>query len=608
MEAIDYNVQIDKIADLEDYASMIRDAIVDHVRLAEKFSAIRLRNTSLRYDDFLHSGLRGRAHNNGVIEIVQRESALQLAGTILHELAHILVGVSANHNEDWQEACHAVGLRYCQAAAQAYIPEHFEPAILAAIDAAIARFRNTHPTLFVSEDVPIPLPPGRVLLPFQIEDVRHKLRIIGNGKNILLANEMGTGKTPEVIALLNVLKPKRVLVGCPNNAKLIWKRHFDEWSVNNYEVEVASTQLFMFGDVVIMNYEAITKWGDILKRQQWDMIIYDEGHYLKNPSAKRSRACYAIKGTHNIIITGTPIVNYPYEVFPLIHYLDREAWPEYGRFEAMFGSRSTNKLGRNLNRLNAMLRATIMVRRLKKDVLAELPRKRRQIVEFEIPDNARELIEKEKELFNSVQQKDADVSLLNVLKNESDIAHDDIDWAALIDAMRQTKRYAFEEMARIAHLVALAKLPLVYEHIENALEAREKVIVFGHHRDVLTMVADRFAPHSVLLLGGNSDQAGITEMAMSKFNNDDTCHVFVSGTHLAQGYSLQGSSTVIFIEEDWVPGIMTQAEDRAHGIGRGDTEARSMLIQHLVFEDSLDTYKAKLTIKKQQSINRALNK
>lgn len=440
---------------------------------------------------------------------------------------------------------------------------------------------------------------------FQLDGVRQMLSRSGN---ILLADEMGLGKTPEVMMYINATRPKRVLIGCPNNAKLIWKRHFEEWCTEPYDVEVAYTNLYTFGDCVIMNYEALVKWSDALKMQEWDLVVYDEGHYLKTPGAKRSKAAYAVHGAKSIIVTGTPIVNYPYELFPLIHYLDRINWPEYGRFEYQFGSKSSARLGRNLNRLNAMLRETIMTRRLKKDVLSELPRKRRQIVEFEVSDDIRKLIEEENRLFEGLKAGNdiATVELLNAMRNESEVAIDDANWAEIIDAMRYTRRYAFEEMARIAHKIGLAKLPLAIEHIENALEAREKVMVFGHHRDVLESVARRFSPGSTLLLGGNRDQALATKQAVERFNTDDDCRVFVGQVANAQSYSISGSSTVVFIEEDWVPGVMTQAEDRAHGIGRGASDARSMLIQHLVFENSLDTKKAKMTINKQRSIDRAI--
>lgn len=437
------------------------------------------------------------------------------------------------------------------------------------------------------------------IMQFQMNGAREMLARLGN---ILLADEMGLGKTVEAMLFINATYPKRILIGCPNNAKLVWKRHFKDYCAHPYDVEVAYTQLYTFGEVVVMNYEAILKWGDALRRQDWDLVIYDEGHYLKNPSAKRSRMCYGIKGAKEIIITGTPIVNYPYELFPLIHYLDRKNWPEFGHFETQYGSKSSNKLGRNLNRLNAILRATIMTRRLKKDVMKELPRKRRQIVEFETSPEIRELIEAEKKLHADTQSTEI-VKFLNAMRNESEVAEGDFDWAAIVEELKLTRRFAFEEMSRIAHQIGLAKLPFVIEHIENALEAREAVAVFGHHRDVLTRVHEKFRPHSILHMGQSAEPA---EVLSQQFNNDENLTLFVGQYTIAQAYSLQKIGAVIFIEEDWVPGVMLQAEDRGHGIGRGDVDAKSLLIQHLTFEDSLDTYKAKLTIRKLKSIERAL--
>lgn len=626
-------LRLGNVRDAEAFANAIKDALTGRLE-TERFSRIRLTGAPLRYNDFLDEGkgllrgTRGITRANGEIEVKQVNDAWQLAGTVIHEMAHVLVGNQQNHNENWMDGARALGLHFVQAAGQQYIPEHFDERARAIVASAIEEFCRENPKLVYDPDIEIPLPEWvgtyecsdfdslsgnrckrhrMHILKFQIDGAREMLARDPE-KGILLADEMGLGKTVEVMLLINALAPKRILIGCPNNAKLIWSKHFEDYCVHKYDIEVAYSNFYRFGPVVIMNYEALAKWGDALARQEWDLVVYDEGHYLKTPSTKRAKAAFRIVGKKTIIVTGTPIVNYPYELFPLIHYLDRESWPEYGHFEAQFGSRTSDKLGRNLNRLNAQLRATIMTRRLKKDVLTELPRKRRQVVEFEVSAELRKLLDEEMAMFKKVSGESSIdvVNMLNSLKNEGAVAGDDLDWAAIIEELTLSRKFAFEEMARLAHKIGLAKLPFVMEHIENALDAREKVVVFGHHRDVLSEIAKRFSSSSVLLLGGNRDQGFATAEAAERFNEQENCRVFVGQVSIAQGYSIKGSSTVIFVEEDWVPGVMTQAEDRCHGIGRGDADARSMLIQHLVFEDSLDTYKAKLTIKKQKSIDRAV--
>lgn len=623
----DYHVKLPSQGACEDFANCIKDAVVAKIAHQERFGSIRLRSTTLRVNDFLHPNLRGYANERDGMQVRQTQSALQLAGTVIHEMGHMLVGTAQQHNKNWIEACAALGLSAKEF--QDYAPSDFSPDVLAAIEAAIKVFSKLHPELVYDPNIEIPWPsdiglydcelphesyhPCEIhkahILKFQMDGIRWMLQ---NPKNILLGDEMGLGKTVSVMGYINAVNPRRILVACPNNAKLVWLRHFQKFCIHkDLTVELAYTKFWpsFLADVVIANYEALNKWADVAKADSWDLLIADEGQYLKNPSAKRSKAYYPIVGKKEIIITGTPIVNYPYEIFPLIHKLDRERWPEYGRFEMQYGSRTSEKLGRNLNQLNNILRSTIMLRRLKKEVLKELPVKRRSVTEFVVDDETRELIEEEKRLFNVATKGDdsESVRLLNAMKNESDVMINDIDWAALILELKNTRKYAFEEMARIAHKIARAKIPFVIEEVEQALENREKVILFGHHRDVLEQLAARFAPNSVLLLGGNSNQIEAIEQAKDRFNNDPECRVFVSGITLAQSYSLTGCSTVLFCEESWIPGDMTQAEDRAHGIGRGDADAKSMLIKHMVFEDSLDTKKAQLTIRKQQSIERALN-
>lgn len=601
---IDYNVRLRTLGDLEDFCRYIKDAMVAHISLTERFTGIRLGATQLQYNDWLHPSKYGVArHAQDRIEIGNTASALQVAGTVIHELGHMMVGPRIAHGPEWHEACKALGLLQERST---YEISDFSEATLAVISNAIELFARDHPTLVYFEvDIPKPASQAEDYLPFQLEGISWMLR---NDRNILLADEMGLGKTVETMGYINVAHPTRTLVVCPNNAKLIWKRHFETWCIHPYELELAATQLFLnVGDVVVASYEAATRWSDALRMVDWDLVVFDEGHKIKNPSAQRSRACYSIRGKKRIIITGTPIVNYPYEIFPLIHYLDREAWPEVGRFESQFGARGSSKFGYNLNRLNSQLRATIMLRRFKRDVLTQLPKKRRQVVEFEVAPDIRKLIDEELELWDQVTADPTagQLQLLAALKNESDVKDDEVDWAALIETLHSTKRYAFERMAEIAHKIGVAKLPMVYEHIETALESKEKVIVFGHHRDVLSAIAAKFKPASVLLLGGNADQSRASMEAADRFSNDDSCHLFVAGVTLASAYSLKGSSTVLFVEEGWVPGDYTQAEDRAHGIGRGDDSARSMLIQHLVFENSLDTVKARMSIRKQKSIDRA---
>eukprot|EP00457_Paulinella_chromatophora_P018170 gb/GEZN01019412.1/.p1 GENE.gb/GEZN01019412.1/~~gb/GEZN01019412.1/.p1 ORF type:complete len:210 (+),score=39.46 gb/GEZN01019412.1/:79-630(+) len=154
--------------------------------------------------------------------------------------------------------------------------------------------------------------------------------------------------------------------------------------------------------------------------------------------------------------------------------------------------------------------------------------------------------------------------------------------------------------ARLA--LAKLKIPQVVEFVELA-RAEHPVVVFGHHREVLEGIAAALGDKVVLMHGG-------TPVAQRQKMVDDFqsgfADVFIGSVGVASlGLTLTRASHVIFAELDWVPARLRQAEDRCHRIGQ---EAESVLIQHLVFEDSLDAHMVFTLIRKQQHIDLATEK
>jgi len=243
----------------------------------------------------------------------------------------------------------------------------------------------------------------------------------------------------------------------------------------------------------------------------------------------------------------------------------------------------------------------LMIRRLKKEVLPELPRKRRQIIELPAEGQLLELVEEENKLWQTQAQiiKDLEEALTG-LKQE---AVDDDDFGKIIDNLKFNKRYFFDEIAIIRHKLALAKVPYVCDHIEDLLENKDKLVCFVHHNDVGRAIFERFADKAVHVYGATSmeDRAA----AIEKFWNDDKCELFIGSLKVTGlGINLQVASNIVFAELDWVPGVITQAEDRCHRIG----QEKSLLVQHLVAQNSMDSNMAKRIVTKQKSIQKALNR
>jgi len=295
-----------------------------------------------------------------------------------------------------------------------------------------------------------------------------------------------------------------------------------------------------------------------------------------------------IRAKRKIMLTGTPIVNRPNELHPLIAYLDPARWSNYMTYAKRYCDAHEEQVSRykrvwifsganeaNLPELQETLRGSIMIRRLKTDVLTELPRKMRQVIE--VP---------------------ATKEMAGLVKAEQ-LAYDG-DEDAEIDSDEMKVR--FEEMARIRHDLAVAKVPFIVEHVKEMMEETDKIVIMAHHHDVQDALIEALGPVAVLHRGGLSEKQ--KQAAVDRFQNDPEIKVFVGSIKASGvGITLTAAHTVIFAELDWVPGNISQAEDRCHRIGQTDT----VWVQHLVVEGSLDATMANRIIEKQRIMDKALD-
>lgn len=316
-----------------------------------------------------------------------------------------------------------------------------------------------------------------------------------------------------------------------------------------------------------------------------------------------------IKARQRVFLTGTPIVNRPVELFPLISSLDPAAFGDFFPFAKRYCGARHNGFGwdfsgaSNLDELQDKLRSRIMIRRLKADVLKDLPRKRRQIIEMPAATvGAARAVEAEARAWVDRQ------STLARLRAEAELAKAEdgnAAYEAAVAKLTAATKVAFDEMSKARHAVALAKVHDVIAHVEALLNDEEvpKVILFAHHRDVIDELMAGLAAYSpVRVVGGDAMED--RQAAVDAFQTDPKVRVFVGSIYAAGvGLTLTAAAHVVFAELDWVPGVMSQAEDRAHRIGQD----KSVLVQHLVLQGSMDANLAQTLIAKQTVIDSALD-
>lgn len=470
----------------------------------------------------------------------------------------------------------------------------------------------------------IPAPPKREYLPYQEAAIKYAL----NRENTLLGDEMGLGKTIEAIGVFNARPEiKTVLIICPASLRVNWQREWERWAVRDKEAEIVFPLNVPEANVLIVNYDILHKPAvakELRSRNSgtWDLMIIDEAHYLKNPKALRtklvlgSRRHSSLKAKQRLFLTGTPIPNRPIELYPLVSELAPEMFGNWKQYVVRYCSGRQQRIpvrggGRrvvwktdgasHLHELQAKLRSTVMVRRLKADVLRELPPKRRQVIE--LPVNAlQELVQAEQERADYYEQK-LDEARERVAQARETETWDD--YREAVRELREGQATAISELAILRHETADAKVPSVVEHLRDIFEqsSDRKIVCFAHHKSVIQVIKDGFGDSAVILTGDTP--MPVRQKAIDSFQTDPRIRLFIGQMKAAGlGITLTASSHVVFAELDWVPATITQAEDRCHRIGQAD----SVLVQHLVLEGSLDAYMARKIIAKQDRIDAALDK
>jgi len=490
--------------------------------------------------------------------------------------------------------------------------------------------------------IDIPAPEGCEYLPYQKGGIAFAAKRFetlakanANG-GVLFGDEMGLGKTIQAIGTANIIAEiETICVVCPASLKRNWMRELKKWLVRPATIGIGDSKGCPDSDIVIINYEAIfetdkeieaanaklakrnrvpaVKLKHLSLARNFDYLIIDEAHRIKNGEAKRTQAVEMIRAKRIAYLTGTPIPNRYREVWNTLYRLDPMTWsytdkrgerkPAFWSFLNRYcGGRAEAGMGsHNGEELQEKMRTEFMVRRLKAEVLTDLPPKRRKIVEVT------PTTEKEAEVIAAhkaqVEKIHADIERLQAEVELAKADDNEANYTEAVKKLHAATGVAFTEMAKVRHEEAVAIIPSAIEHLSDALEdPAHKVIVFAWHHDVIEAIASAFQDRAVVIYGETSLED--RDAAVQSFQHDPNAQLFVGSiTAAGFGLTLTAASHVVFVEEDWVPGNVTQAEDRAHRISQKNT----VLIEHLVFDDSIGAKMIQICLAKQSISDKALD-
>ena len=412
------------------------------------------------------------------------------------------------------------------------------------------------------------------LLPYQKAGVEY----IAKTKRCLLADSMGLGKTAQALASLEHLDAFPALVVCPASLKENWRREVQKWIPHRTTCVLSGKSDITNADIIIVNYDIVGRFVEPLQFVDLQALVCDESHYIKEGTSQRTKAIKKIsKYIPNsgivLLMSGTPVLNKPKELVSQLDVLG--VLPKFGgqwTFYRRYTNAKKTRFGwdfsghSNLGELNTRMRQICYVRRLKEDVLTELPDKSRNVVYVEPSGLAWK------------EYKKAEADLISFLRDNGYKASDSAEHLRKTGVLKQ--------------LAAQSKMDAVYDWIDSFLESTDrKLVVFAHNVAVVDALAQRYGG---LRISGR-DSMEDRQFAVDSFQNDSKSRVIVLNIKAGGvGLTLTAASDVMFVQQGWTPGEHDQAEDRCHRIGqKNNVQIYYILASKTIDEDIYSLIEAK---------------
>lgn len=422
-----------------------------------------------------------------------------------------------------------------------------------------------------------------------VEYYSHQLdgvRQLAKMRNFLLADDMGLGKSLQAltVATIDVVRgwAEKILVVAPVSLKANWQDEIEKFTtfpnvilgqeIDGDKIKSLSPakrvkQLEEFEKIagpkiLITNYEQIIPhWAD-LNKIGFDIVIFDEAHYIKNYKSKRTKAALKLEGTRFFLLTGTPMLNHVNELWPLLHRIDPTGYPRYWPFiqrYAVFGGYKDKQIVgvKNEKELTERLHS-VMLRRMKKDVL-DLP-------DVQIIQRRVDLAPEQRKVYDQVVE---EMRLERVGQEElDDIENPLTKFLRLKQICGTTLPFTGVDVS--------SKLDLAVEDAIEILENGHKLVVFTQFRDVLEAFAtrlDKAAPEfDIWEIHGDIPKEQrvpvVREWTADSKPGALVCMLQIAGV----GLNMVAAQHAFFLDKLFTPGMNQQAIDRLHRIGQSETQ------------------------------------
>lgn len=432
-----------------------------------------------------------------------------------------------------------------------------------------------------------------ILREYQVTGVRWLLSLHQNGFGGCLADDMGLGKTLQVISYLSdeSMKKTKNLIVVPKTLLINWEREFAKFTPDTdvlvYHGPGRESEKIKKYKVVITTYGTVLNDIDEIQKVEFDNLIIDEAQYIKNSKSKNHRAIKSICAKTKLILTGTPVENNIQEYLGLMQLINPEVF-----------SKNSSKL-KNMDdtqrvEIARKITSPFLLRRMKKDVLKDLPLKQEQVLYCTMDTEQRELYDKmlqsiRHEINRKIDRfeiKSNSVMLNGLLYLEEICCH-----PQLLDKSQNPN--GCRESAKFDQLLDI---------LDSLYTSGHKVVIFSRFTKMLKIIEKQVVKRHYnyfYLDGQTNNRMNLVE----EFEASETGVFLISLKAGGTGLNLVSADTAIIYDPWWNPASEKQAEDRIYRIG----QKKNVMIYRMIVEDSIEEKVQRLQKEKTELYEDLLN-
>ena len=429
---------------------------------------------------------------------------------------------------------------------------------------------------------PIPSTLQAQLRDYQLDGYQWLVRMANWGAGVCLADDMGLGKTMQVLSLLlQRASGGPALVVAPSSVTFGWEEQCRQYAPSLHVKVFGDGDRKDFfkslgpNDLVVCSYTLLQLESKLFEKQPWHSVILDEAQAIKNYAAKRSQAVMKLKADFRMILTGTPIENHLGELWSLFEFINPGFLGSQKEFQERFAVPIERDKNRNARQTLKRLLRPFLLRRLKSEVLHELPPKTETTLRIEMS-------EPEQLLYEAIRQR----AVQSIAIATSDAkSYESKRLQILAEIMRLRRACCHPKLVLPESEIPGSKLAAFSETVEQLRANGHRVLVFSQfvdHLAILRAELERLKIRYQYLDGSTPIKQ--RKEAVEAFQRGEGEVFLISLRAGGFGLNLVGADYVIHMDPWWNPAVEDQASDRAHRIG----QTRPVTIYRFIAENTIE--------------------